>query len=618
MAKPRAVVVGRHLYGAGGGAVATSALARGLTTLGYDVAMFSQMAVAKPQAEALGKAGISFQYYFKGCSKGADLLVNIDHFEYEPPLAALNLAHIFHPHKANRPDPEYAAKYRFSANSQYTADWIKAEWDIAAPVLYVPIGREFYQTRKRNLIMHVSRISRPTPLADKGHTAIIRTFQALCDAGLENWELAMVGSIEDAPYLAQLQAQAQGFPVRFYANPPDSVVRDLYAQAAFYWHMTGVDTPQEHGAQEHLGLTTLEAMASGAVPIVYGSGGQPEIVHQGIDGILCQDPYSVGQATMNLIGNLSQWSGMSRHAVAAAAPWQDWNAFGTRLGSWIEGVEIPALSAPQKQTFAETKGYILGEDVCVVIPTLGLSTHLDDTVRTLLKTAPDVGQIIIVNNGSPWQLKNITSERLRKQDRVVGGDDVLSFAESNMLVLNHTKKSVLLACNDDLVFFDPGWLDALLDALNAGAGVVGAKLLFPDGRLQHAGGSVSWDRRDLGYHRWYGAEDFPGANQREEVPFVTGALLLTWRDLWQWRNLGGGIGYEDTDLCLQAKALGYTVVYEPAARAVHLQGQTRRLDEAADTTATELNRAAFRATWFERFHKLYPWWLEGGHAEASC
>jgi len=608
--KPLAVMTGRHLYGAGGGAVATSAIARGLATLGYDVAIHSQMQVSRLNAEELGQAGVSFQLYYQGCSKGADLLVNVDHFEYEPPLAKVNLAHIFHPHAKNEPDPAYAARYRFSANSQYTAEWIKKLWGVDAPPLYVPIASNLFQARKRKLILHVSRVSRPTPLADKGHVELLRTFQMLCDAGLEGWELAIAGAIEDPNYLGQLQAQAQGFPIRFYANPPDRVLKSLYAEAAFYWHMTGAGMPNEHGAQEHLGLTTIEALASGAVPVVYGSGGQPEIVTSGLDGILCQDVYSVGQATLNLIGNLSKWSALSTQAIYSAQPWQDWNAWCSRLASWISDAPIPALSEAQRHATAWQP-----QDVCVIIPTLLAGLRLDDTVRTLLATAPDVGQIIIVANGAEPDRE--TQARLRGQDRILRPKKALSFGRSNMaaMELADITKPLLLACNDDMVFFDRAWLGAMLNSLGDDVGVVGAKLLYPNGTLQHAGGAISWDRPDIGYHRWYGETDMPAANQREEVPFVTGALLLTRRVLWSWSDLGDGTGYEDTDLCLNAKVIGFRVVYEPAAQAVHLESQTRKIWPKNDAM-TLRNRVAFRDKWFKPFHDIYPWWLAGGRADA--
>jgi len=601
-------MTGRHFYGAGGGAVASSAIARGLVALGYDVAVHSQMHVSLSNAEELGRAGISFQLYYQGCSKGADLLVNIDHFEYEPPLAKLNLAHIFHPHGKNQPPPEYMAKYRLSANSNYTAEWIKKLWDLEVPALYVPIANDFFQARKRNLILHVSRIARPTPLADKGHVEIIRTFQTLCDAGLEGWELALAGSIEDGPYLEQLQAQARGFPIRFYANASDATLKSLYANAAFYWHMTGAGMPDEHGAQEHLGLTTIEAMASGAVPIVYGSGGQPEIITSGVNGILCQDIYSVGQATLNLISGLSRWSAMSDQALRGAAPWQDWNAWCERLAAWIANKPIPDLSAP-KQIITE----LIPDDVCVVIPTLMAGLRLDDTVRTLLATEPRVGQIVIVQNGV--ELDPETLARLRPQDRILHPGEPMGFAASNRAALVSTTKPFMLACNDDMVFFDRAWLKAMLNVMDEGVGVVGAKLLYPNGTLQHAGGALSWDRPDNGYHRWYGQRDFPAANQRDEVPFVTGALLLARRDLWEWSDLAGGIGCEDADLCLQAKVNGFKVLYEPAAQAVHLESVTRKTTPENEER-TKRNRVAFRAKWFERFHTIYPWWLTGGRNDS--
>ena len=367
--------------------------------------------------------------------------------------------------------------------------------------------------------------------------------------------------------------------------------------------------PHEHGAQEHLGLTTIEAMASGAVPIVYGSGGQPEIITSGLDGILCQDTYSVGQATLNLIGNLSRWSAMSIQALRSAAPWQDWNAWCSRLASWLNDTPIPALSEAQRGGAEYSPA-----DVCVVIPTLQAGLRLDDTVRTLLATEPEVGQIVIVQNGAA--LDPETLERLREQDRVISPTGAMTFASSNNLGLKATTKPLLLACNDDMVFFDRAWLKSLLSSMSPDVGVVGAKLLYPNGTLQHAGGAISWDRPDIGYHRWYGATDMPAANQREEAPFVTGALMLVRRDLWEWHDLGDGIGYEDTDLCLQAKANGFRVIYEPAAQAVHLESLTRKLAPKKDADLTAKNRAAFRDKWFTKFHELYPWWLAGGRDDS--
>ena len=144
MAKPKAVVVGRHLYGFGGGAEATLAIAVGLVQLGYDVAMHGMVPISPENLTRLGQAGISYQYYYKGCSKHADLLINVDHFEYEAPLAKKNLMHVFHPHDKNRPSDEFLGKYRLSGNSAYTVDWIQREWGQKSDVLYIPISRAFY------------------------------------------------------------------------------------------------------------------------------------------------------------------------------------------------------------------------------------------------------------------------------------------------------------------------------------------------------------------------------------------------------------------------------------------------------------------------------------------
>ena len=153
-------------------------------------------------------------------------------------------------------------------------------------------------------------------------------------------------------------------------------------------------------------------------------------------------------------------------------------------------------------------------------------------------------------------------------------------------VLRNPKNSGFVAsCNrgaaaangDVLVFLNndtlpqPGWLHPLLKTLQdeSAAGAVSGKLLYPDGRLQEAGGVVFSDGTACNFGRNEPAGT-PLFNFLREVDYGSGALLATWRDLFT--DLGGfdtrfePAYYEDTDYCFAVRSKGYRVYYQPRKR----------------------------------------------------
>ena len=160
----------------------------------------------------------------------------------------------------------------------------------------------------------------------------------------------------------------------------------------------------------------------------------------------------------------------------------------------------------------------------------------------------------------------------------------LGFADANNVGATYARGRLLLLLNSDVLPDRPGWLRLLVEAHDRlpTVGAVGAKLLYEDDSLQHAGmfferpeGSELWTNGHYfkGLHRAFGP-----ASVERPVPALTGACLLLATALW--REVGGLNGgyvqgdYEDSDLCLRLLALGKQNWYVPSAELYHLEGQS--------------------------------------------
>ena len=247
--------------------------------------------------------------------------------------------------------------------------------------------------------------------------------------------------------------------------------------------------------------------------------------------------------------------------------------------------------------------------VSIVIPFYG---HADVTLRCLrsFSDLPDTTpfELILVDDASPDNasalVDSVQGVRLIVCRRTWDTSALATPARETA-----RGKHLLLLNNDTEV--RAGFLDALVRLLDdKSVGVVGSKLVYPDGRLQEAGGIIFRDGTGWNYGRGESSSRFEYSFVRE-VDYCSGASLLVRGELWQ--SLGGfderysPAYYEDVDLCFAAREAGYRVLYQPASVVVHHEGVSHGTDTAVGTKRfQEVNRHKFVDKWHDELVAQQP------------
>jgi GT2 family glycosyltransferase/glycosyltransferase involved in cell wall biosynthesis len=252
--------------------------------------------------------------------------------------------------------------------------------------------------------------------------------------------------------------------------------------------------------------------------------------------------------------------------------------FPLRFTPWARRLGIGRVTSERR---AQARAWFASNarPVTVVIPSFGAAEEVARAVRSVQRTTPGaLVKIIVTDDAGPTvelaRLRSITGVEL------IEGERNLGFAGNVNRGLARAETDVVLMNAD--VHAGPGWLEALQWAAYEdapGAGVVGARLLYPNGQIQHAGVIRNPRAPEWFDHRFrfspgdHGPADVPGP-----VLAVTGACMYIKRELLGRigeLDPGYAMAFEDVDFCLRAWQAGYGVQYEPGAILTHAESTTR-------------------------------------------
>ncbi len=219
--------------------------------------------------------------------------------------------------------------------------------------------------------------------------------------------------------------------------------------------------------------------------------------------------------------------------------------------------------------------------VSIIIPVYNQVEYTYACLVSILEHTKDVSYEVIIAD-------DVSTDATRDLER---------YARGLVICRNETNQGFLLNCNSAarkargkyLMFLNndtqvtDGWLSSLVRLIESdpAIGMVGSKLVYPDGRLQEAGGIIWSDGSGWNYGR-LDDPDKPEYNYVKDVDYISGAAILLSNDLW--KKLGGfdsrfAPAYcEDSDLAFQVRRAGYRVVYQPLSKVVHFEGISNGTD----------------------------------------
>ena len=320
----KAAIVNPYLDTLGGGERYTMGVVRSLVSKGYDVDVEWKDPLIKEKLEKRFNIDLSGVNFIENVGRGDGYDVCFWVSDGSIPIlkARKNLLHFQVPfHDGSGKTLLNRMKFfrieKIICNSYFTKEIIDKEYGVESVVVYPPVDvDDFKPKRKENLIVYIGRFSQLTQA--KRQDVLIKAFKRFHDSGFNDWEFILAGGTEIGgdEYVKKLRKLAKGYPIRILESPSFSQLTEIYGKAKIFWSAAGygIDERKEPEKVEHFGIVTVEAMASGAVPIVFSAGGHKEIIANGENGFLWENVRQLLKNTRNVIEGKGLFSKISKKA----------------------------------------------------------------------------------------------------------------------------------------------------------------------------------------------------------------------------------------------------------------------------------------------------------------
>lgn len=306
----RAAIYNPYLDTLGGGERYSLAVATSLSELGYQVDVEWKNLKIKEKLESRFGIDLSAVRFVKDVKKGDGydvcfwvsdgsiplLRARKNFLHFQVPFQGVNGKTLLNRMKLFRIE-------KIICNSAFTKGFIDKEYGVGSIVIHPPVSVEKIKPkRKNNSILFVGRFSQLAQV--KNQHILLRNFKKIYKL-FPDWELILAGGVEIGAkeYLEKLEKEIQGHPIQIIKSPSFKELLTLYGQAKIFWSAAGFGVKEEKEPYkvEHFGITLVEAMAAGAVPVVFSAGGHKEIVKDGVSGLLWEKEGELVKKTKRLI-----------------------------------------------------------------------------------------------------------------------------------------------------------------------------------------------------------------------------------------------------------------------------------------------------------------------------
>ena len=260
----------------------------------------------------------------------------------------------------------------------------------------------------------------------------------------------------------------------------------------------------------------------------------------------------------------------------------------------VQKIRIPQFSEPK---------------VSIVIPVYNQFDYTYQCVKSIVDTVKDVSYEIIIGD-------DMSTDKTKLIKKIMPGIRV-NINETDHGFLMNCNRAANLAKGEYVMFLNNDtqvkeeWLSSLVELIEGDEtiGMVGSKLVYPDGKLQEAGGIIWNDGSGWNYGRNQDPEA-PEYNYVREVDYISGASIMIRRNLWD--AIGGfderykPAYCEDSDLAFEVRKLGYKVKYQPKSVVVHFEGISNGTDLNSGLKKYQVeNSRKFREKWKDVLAKHY-------------